>query len=145
MIRFPFILIILFYSCTNSTILQCGDLLSLYAEKPVELEFLECSKEKGQVILRSKYRVSGKDSKKIEQVLISKYGLGKLKFNCCGWESEKYGQINPSKIKAINPNFSILITMYGNAEKKDKNNTIYIEKNRNKIPYFYVIVEIVEV
>ncbi len=145
MIRLSFILIILFYSCSNSTILQCGDLLTLYAEKPIELEFLECSTEKGQVIMRSKYRVLGKDSKKIEQILISKYGLGKLKFNCCGWESQKYGEINSSMIKEINPNFSILITMYGNAEKKDKNNTIHIEKDRNEIPYFYVIVEIVEV
>lgn len=131
----------------NSAQVECGDLLTRYAEKPDELEFLKCERGEGQTVLEADYRVTGKKSKDVEAFLAEKYGMGNLKFTCCGWEPEdgKNGQIDHVELRRINPNYSIIISMFASAEKEDKNGKSYIEFDRNKIDYFTVRVKIIEV
>ena len=114
-----------------------------YGEKPKELEFIACKEGEGQLIVEARYRVAGKEAGKVEQYLIKKYGVGKLKFYCCGWEPEngKNGQIKNTKLTKINTDYHLLITMFASAEKKSG----ALELDRDKIKFFTVIVKIVEV
>jgi hypothetical protein len=67
--------------------------------------------------------------------------MGKLKWTCCGWESGgKYGSFKHKEITKSNPDYHVGITMYASGET-DKG----LEFDRNKIAYFTVIAEIVEV
>jgi hypothetical protein len=131
----------------KSTLIKCGDLLSIYGEKPAKLSFVNCVSGEGQVILEAKYSVSGKDSKGVEDFLVKAYGLGKLKFTCCGWESEngKNGQINTLKGLEKHPNYSLTISMFASAEQASKENEMQLELDRNKIEHFTVLVQIVDV
>lgn len=124
--------------------IECGDLLSRYAEKPAKLNFLDCVSGEGQVILEAKYEVSGKDSKEVEDFLVKAYGLGKLKFVCCGWESEngRNGQIDAVKGLEDYPNYSLSIIMFASAEIEEEGR---LELDRNKIKGFTVLVQIVDV
>lgn len=124
------------------------NLLESYSEQHKYLEFVGCEKGKSeQTIKEATYRVKAKNSIEVEAYLVDKYGMGKLKFTCCGWEPEKgvNGEIENKELKEINENYSLIITMYGNAEKKDSNGSLYIEKDRNKINYFYVTVSLLEI
>jgi len=114
-----------------------------YGEKPEELEFIACKEGKGQLIVEATYHVSGKEAEKVEKYLIKKYGLGKLKFICCGWEPEngQNGQIKNTKLTKINTDYHLLITMFASAEDKDGS----FELNRDKIKFFTIIVKIVDV
>lgn len=127
--------------------IKCGDLFSRYAEKPAKLSFVNCVPGEGQVILEAKYEVSGKDSKEVEDFLVKTYGLGKLKFVCCGWESEKgrNGQIDAVKGLEDYPNYSIMIIMYASAETEMTESEGTLEMDRDKIENFTVLVQIVEV
>ncbi len=121
--------------------IECGDLLSRYAKKPNQLSFLNCAAGEGQVVLAAQYSVSGKDSKAVERFLIKNYGMGKLKFVCCGWEPKngKNGQINKVKAFKEYPNYSIMISMFASAEKETG-----LELDRNEIEAFTVLVEIID-
>ncbi|WP_291871293.1 DUF4952 domain-containing protein [Maribacter sp.] len=44
------------------------------------MEFIACEKGEGQTVLKAKYKVLGIYSEEIENILIKKYGIGKLKF-----------------------------------------------------------------
>jgi hypothetical protein len=131
----------------NLTAIKCGDLFSRYAEKPAKLSFVNCVSGEGQVILEAKYKVSGTDSKQVEDFLVKNYGLGKLKFACCGWESEKgkNGQINSVKGLEAYPNYSLTIIMFASAEKEGTEKEGALEFDRNKIKNFTVLVQIVDV
>ncbi len=141
----PLFYLIALFTCHNvfSQSVKCGDLFMKYGEKPKELEFTMCKEGEGQLILEAKYRVSGKEAEKVEQYLIKKYGLGKLKFICCGWEPEngKRGQIKNVELTKINADYHLLITMFASAEKTDGG----LELNRDKIRFFTVIVKLVAV
>lgn len=127
--------------------IKCGDLLSRYAKKPAKLNFVNCASGAGQVLLEAKYRVSGTDSKEVEDFLVNTYGLGKLQFVCCGWESRngKNGQIDKVKGLEDYPNYSITISMFANAEKESTEENGKLELDRNEIAYFTVLVQIVDV
>ena len=57
--------------------IPCSDLLSIYAKKPIGLEFINCERpENSQTIAKAFYRVSGEESKEIEDFLIENYGMG---------------------------------------------------------------------
>lgn len=141
------LLILLFFStpCLTQK-LECGDLLKKYAIKPSKIEFIQCKTGTGQTILEANYKVLGKNSEEIEKLLIKEYGMGKLKFVGYGWESinGKNGYFENEELKAIHKNYSIEISMYGNAEKITKNGTSEIEFDRNKID-FSLTVKIVEI
>ena len=129
-----------------STSNNYGDLLAKYGEKPKYLEWIGTEKGKGQNIAIAKYRILGKYSRQVESFLIQKYGMGKLKFVCCGWESQTpYGSFTTQDLLKENPYRVILIHMYANAEKTNSAGKIYIEKDRDKIEYFYVEVRLADV
>lgn len=67
----------------------CKDFLSELALKPEGLEFVRCEKveETPAVLLKAYYSVSGKTAKSIENFMHKEFGLEKLRFACCGWES----------------------------------------------------------
>ncbi len=84
--------------------------------------------------------------KKIEHFLIENYGMGKLKWVCCGWETGgKYGGFEHSEFKKIDSYCSATIDMYASGEIEDENQPteIKLETDRRKIDYFTVIVELV--
>lgn len=124
------------------------NLLESYSEQHKYLELVGCEKNKNeQTKIEATYRVKAKNSIEVEAYLVDKYGMGKLKFTCCGWEPEKgvNGQIENKELNKINKNYSLMITMYGNAERKDSKGSLHVEKDRNKIDYFYVIVRLLEI
>ena len=61
--------------------------------------------------------------------------MGKLKFTCCGWESSEPGSYQSGE-------YYLDISMYANAEKADSAGKLYIEKDRKKIEYFYLVVNL---
>ena len=126
---------------------MCQDILSTYAKKPKDLDFIKCERFKNnQTIIKVTYRVNGKQSKFVEDFLVKNYGMGKLKWTCCGWENKgKYGSFEHSAFKKIDPYCSVIISMYASGEVEDENEPtrIKLETDRNKIDYFTVIVELV--
>ena len=132
-------LLILFFlsnSCFTQN-LECGDLLKKYATKPNKVEFVECKTGTGQTILEADYKVLGKDSEEIERILIAEFGMGKLKFVCCGWESVngKNGYVDNKQLKSINQDYVLEISMFANAEKKNEKGKTEIEFDRNKVDF----------
>ncbi len=128
--------------------IPCGDLLSVYAKKPKRLRFIKCEKIKdSQTIVRATYKVAGTKSKAIEDFLVKTYGMGKLKWTCCGWENEggKRGMFEHPEFEKIDRYCSALIYMYASAEveNKSKKSKLRLETDRNKIEFFTVIVELV--
>ncbi len=120
----------------------CGDLLDVYAEKPEKLEFVECKTYKSsQSRVVATYRVSGKDAAEVEAFFVEKYGMGELKWACCGWEtSGKNGSFKHPELTAISPYLSAIITMFASAEVDY--NEEGLELDRTKIEYFTVEVNI---
>ncbi len=127
--------------------MPCGDLFSVYAQKPQELKFIKCERIKdSQTIVRATYKVAGTKSKAIEDFLVKTYGMGKLKWTCCGWNNGgKYGVFEHYEFKKINRDCLVLISMYASAEVQDKSkqSKVRLETDRNKIAFFTVIVELV--
>lgn len=123
------------------------NLLEAYAEPIKNLEFVKCENGEGQHIKSATYRVKGEHALEVEKCIVKKYGMAKLRFVCCAWEPERGrdGTIENPKIKQLNKDYHLSITMYGNAEKKAENGSYYIEKDRNKIDYFYVLVELLDI
>ncbi len=72
-----------------STISPCADFLARWSNKPKELKFTGCQLVRGQqtdqVIYQ--YTVPGKKATTVEAFLRQRFGMGKLRFICCGWES----------------------------------------------------------
>lgn len=123
------------------------NLLAKYSVQPEYLELVECKKGEGQTIKYSTYRVKGIHSLELEKYLVENYGMGELKFTCCGWEPKdgKEGQIINSELKRSNKDYLLLVTMFGSAEKMNDKDSFYIEKNRNKIDFFNVTVRLIEI
>lgn len=145
--KFLFLTIILFLqSCSNIKKDDCN-LLETYSEQHKHLEFIDCEEGEGQVIKYATYNVKDSHSYEVEKYLVENYNMGKLKFTCCGWEPQdgKEGEIHNEELKKLNENYSLLISMYGNAEKKNENDSLYIELDRNKIDDFIVTVKLVEI
>lgn len=126
--------------------LECSDLLETFTTKQKNIKFLECKKGNGQTILEANYKVAGRHSKKIENYFIRKYKMGPLQFTCCGWESQNglNGYVKHADLIAMNPNYILEISMFANAEKKNKKGETYLEQDRSKID-FYIQVRILEI
>lgn len=135
-----------FVSCAGKINEDC-DLLKSYGATHGYLEFIDCHTGDGQIIKYSNYKVTGTNSLEVENFLVENYGMGKLMFTCCGWEPEegKEGEIIITELKKLNKDYHLLVSMYGNAEKTNEKDSAYIEKDRNKIDYFYVIVRLLEI
>lgn len=125
--------------------LKCN-LLEAYAKTPKELEFVKCEEVKNsQIIYRATYRVRGNKSKIVEDFLVENYGMGNLKWACCGWDNAGvYGQFKHVEFEKIDPYCSAVISMFASGEKTDKSkNAINLEQDREKIEYFTVTVELI--
>lgn len=110
----------------------CGDLLEQYAKKPENLEFIECKKGTGQTKFEANYKVVGKHARNVEAFFSKNYGMGKLKFLCCGWEPNgKNGWVKSKALK----NDDMEISMWGNAEKENPDGSVRLERDRNKIDF----------
>lgn len=123
------------------------NLLATYSEQPKNLEFVECKKGEGQTLKYSTYKVKGTYSLELEKYFVENYGMGKLIFTCCGWEPKdgQEGEIINDELTKTNKDYHLLVTMSGSAEKKSGQDSLYIEKDRNKIDYFEVTVRLVEI
>ncbi len=132
---------------TNADTIECGDLLERYAQKPKGLIYIDCISNKTfQTIVSAEYRTSGENSENVEQFLVNKYGMGKLKWICCAWgNGGKYGGFQHQDITNINSNYMVTISMYASGEVEDEEGKVTIEKDKHKIEYFTVIVEILDV
>lgn len=130
------VLIILFFSISGFTqTLECEDLLKQYAVKPSKTIFTNCNTGTGQVILEANYKIAKADSDEVEKFLIQKYGMGKLKFTCCGWEPSNKGYFESKKLKSINKDYTLEVSMFGMAEKKDENGKIEIELDKSNVDF----------
>jgi hypothetical protein len=91
--------------------------------------------------------VAGEHSFEVEKYLIENYGMGELKFVCCGWEpqSGKNGEIINSELMRLDKDYYLSVTMTGNAEKKNEQGSLYIETDRNKIDTFMITVSLLKV
>lgn len=119
---------------------SCGDLLKQFAKKPRHLEFIDCNKGEEQTIFKANYRVQGKNAALVEKFLIESYKMDRLKFICCGWQPEigKLTMVKKSDYIANKGiNIGYFIRMYSSE-------TLIVNRNDwNKIPYFYVTVEVI--
>ncbi len=132
------IILILLLLCTTKLSAQnptCGDLLQQYAIKPQQAIFEKSKSVQGQVTCTATYKVKARDADSMETFLVKHYKMAGLTFTCCGWESTKPGSYQSG-------NYYLDISMYGNAEKMDNTGKLYIEKDRKKIEYFYIIVNL---
>jgi len=77
----------LLFSLSESS--ECTDFLQELKLKPAELTYQSCKKVERApaVVLESTYIVSGEKAKTIETFLHEKFGLERLRFACCGWET----------------------------------------------------------
>jgi Domian of unknown function (DUF4952) len=87
-----------------------------------------CKLESGQLeILVVRYAVKGVDAAKVEKMLRQRFGMGKLHFVCCGWETRsKEGHYRD------HAGYNYDISMYSGET---------LEKDWRKIPEFVVIVK----
>lgn len=69
----------------------CKDFLSELELKPAGLEFTRCEKveEPPSVLLRAYYFIPGEKAKAVEDFLHEKFGMERLRFVCCGWETRQ--------------------------------------------------------
>lgn len=130
----------------------CGDLLQQYASKPAGLVLLGCADGQpgGQTVAVATYKVSGANAAQAETFFQARYGMGKLTFACCGWEPAqgKRGQVENAALRKLNPNYSLLITMYSDAQAMEQSlvqDNASAWKDKRKVKQFLVEVTIVEV
>lgn len=133
--HFLFILLIFFSTNLFGQNPTCGDLLQQYAIRLEQAVFEKAKNGQGQVICTANYKVKGSDAAKVEALLIKHYKMSKLKFTCCGWESSKPGSYQSGE-------YYLDISMYANGEKADTTGKPYIEKDRKKIEYFFIVVNL---
>ncbi len=68
--------------------LPCGTPLDDLAHLLPDLEYVDAHEpENSQVVCEARYRVSGKQAASVEGVLSTEFGVPRLRFACCGWES----------------------------------------------------------
>ena len=131
-------------NCHRTIENQNNDILPLLIKIPNQLEFVTCKPGSGQTILKAKYRVSGTNAYLIENLLNKKYGMSKLKFTCCSWESHPDGKLKitdkfNNKYKKLYDYNYISISMHSEE-------TLIQDRNKwSEIPYFYVIVEVLNI
>ena len=81
--------LLMFFKSASADTPTGTDFLQQLNLKPAELIFQSCKEETQTpaVLLMSEYNVSGTNAKKVETYLIKHFGLKKLRFACCGWET----------------------------------------------------------
>jgi hypothetical protein len=120
------------------TAVSCGpDLLKLHGLKIPHATLFrsEVPTQPTQKLCESTYTIPGKYARAAEASLITKYGMGKLTFACCGWSpaNGKMGVFRRSHRMANNAYAYYEITM-GSEET--------VERQWDKIGNFYIILSI---
>lgn len=119
----------------RKTEIESGDLLALYGKKPEHLIFKELVIGKGQIRYDALYEVEGKHSKTVEDFLVKKYGMGKLKWVCCGYENTN-GQKGQITVELDDENnFDLMIGMYAYADITDENDNENLKFEREKLNF----------
>jgi hypothetical protein len=117
----------------------CQDFLQAWGTKPQELSFTDCKKTKGIAQtdeLVASYTVSGKNATKIERLLVEKYKMPPLLFQCCGWVSTTArGDKNPR-------NRGFYKDKKGNQYYISMSSEETVVKDWSQIPRFHVRVSI---
>lgn len=136
------ILLTLCFLCANPAAAQTGvhcgnDLMKQHRIHIPHATFLrsEPSAEPSQKLCESVYKVPGRFARIAESVLIKKYGMGNLVFECCGWfpKNGKEGTFKRPHYIADGSYASYTISMSSGET---------LEKNWNKIDYFYITLAI---
>ena len=131
------------YKTWNHTFL-CGDLLTNFGlKKPKDLQFISCEQDsRAYYIANADYRVSGKNSKAVEDYFIKRFNMLPIFRSTTGWESDLL-ILKTKELSKINPNYELRITMVGDAIKSNPSNIDVESLEREAIPYFYVRVTII--
>ena len=69
----------------------CHDLLAALDSKPPYVEFLQCSyraQAQGKPLV-ARYRLDGARAGEAQAFLRQRFGVGDLRFACCGWEARQ--------------------------------------------------------
>ncbi len=133
---------------TNPTIqkskVACGDLWGIYDVKPDGVAFIDCKKGEGQTIVEATYKVKGANITSVENLLVKKYGMAKLKFVCCGYEPENgiLGHIKSKKMEQIDLNFYIEIVMHSDDSFIKKDGT---KKKSNEYDFMWITIRVLDV
>jgi len=142
---FLLIILVAISSCSfNSE--GCKDLLLTYGEAHPKINFIDCTPGLGQTILESNYKVLGENVEEVERFLMTKYDLGKLKMNCCGWESTdgKNGFISNDILTNLHPDYHLEVSLFANAEKENDQGKVFLELDKTKVE-FTVLVRLLEI
>jgi Domian of unknown function (DUF4952) len=106
---------------------DCAKSSKVWRQPPKELKLTSCQVESGQLeILVVRYVVKGVDAAKVEKMLRQRFGMGKLRFVCCGWGSQ-----NKKGSYRDQDGYNYDISM---------NSGETVEMNWRKIPEFEVVV-----
>ena len=130
-----FLLLVVLLTVTFSVFAKnadgCSDFLKGWGFVNNGLHYLSCEKKDKTpaVVLQSIYKISGKNAKDLESVLIKKFGMKKLRFVCCYFEGRPVSYID-------NIGNSYEIQMYSDEITSDQN--VYKWED---IPFFNVIVD----
>ncbi len=131
----------------------CGDLLSIYGEKPAHLVFQHCQFfPDSQIPAVAVYRVDNEYAEDVEHFLVTHYGMDKLQWECRygvsvwspsdnAWNGA--GEIISPQLKKINSNYELVVEMTGSRLVRTcgKNG----EEERRKIKSFEVTVTILDI
>jgi Domian of unknown function (DUF4952) len=106
---------------------DCAKSSKVWRQPPKEFKLSSCQVESGQLeILVLRYAVKGVDAAKVEKMLRQRFGMGKLRFVCCGWEPQNKNGHYKDK-----DGYNYRIAMYSSET---------LERNWHKIPEFEVVV-----
>lgn len=116
---------------------SCEDLMAKLIDKPKELQFLECQKDRSAQleVLVALYKVPGQDATKIEDFLQRKFNMAPLRFICCGWEPvvvSQDGNLPGRGFFRDERGYYYEVTMFS------EETTIARRREWNNIPFFYV-------
>lgn len=121
-----------------------GDLLKKNCSVLPETTFVGSFAGNGQVLREIRYTLQGKAAHKVERVLVERYGMGRLKFACCGWEPSegKIGVLRPPlriEVDGITHEIHFSVTMFSTET------TINRRAEWGRIPQFNVVVRVLDV
>ncbi|MCP1996251.1 DUF4952 domain-containing protein [Flavobacterium sp. HSC-61S13] len=124
---------------TNPIKIKCGDLWAIFSEKPSSVKLIDCKESEGQRLATATYRILPIDQRRIENLLVKRYGMGSLVKTTCNWEPEKgkTGTIISKRLALIDPKYSMTISMWA---ESDMEVNVFKGKEQEKSYYCVVII-----
>lgn len=123
----------------NPIKIKCGDLWAIFAEKPTSVKLIDCKVSEGQRLATAIYRILPTEQRRIENLLVKRYGMGPLVKTACNWEPEKGKTANiiSKRLAQLNPNYSMTISMWA---ETDMEVNVFKGKEQEKSYYCVVII-----